>query len=79
MLDSAIQLKALPPLSLYIHFPWCERKCPYCDFNSHQVKDGGFDEKRYIQALIADLQTELPNIRNPSSRIERDALQVRRP
>lgn len=62
MLDSAIQLKALPPLSLYIHFPWCERKCPYCDFNSHQVKDGGFDEKRYIQALIADLQTELPNI-----------------
>lgn len=62
MLDSTIQLKALPPLSLYIHFPWCERKCPYCDFNSHQVKDGGFDEKRYIQALIADLQTELPNI-----------------
>lgn len=62
MLDSAIQLKALPPLSLYIHFPWCERKCPYCDFNSHQVKDGGFDEKRYIQALIADLQTELPNV-----------------
>jgi oxygen-independent coproporphyrinogen-3 oxidase len=62
MIDSAIQLKALPPLSLYIHFPWCERKCPYCDFNSHQVKDGGFDEKRYIQALIADLQTELPNI-----------------
>jgi putative oxygen-independent coproporphyrinogen III oxidase len=62
MLDSTIQLKALPPLSLYIHFPWCERKCPYCDFNSHQVKDGGFDEKRYIQALIADLQTELPNV-----------------
>lgn len=62
MLDSAIQLKALPPLSLYIHFPWCERKCPYCDFNSHQVKDGGFDEQRYIKALIADLQTELPNV-----------------
>lgn len=62
MLDSAPQLKALPPLSLYIHFPWCERKCPYCDFNSHQVKDGGFDEKRYIQALIADLQSELPNV-----------------
>ncbi len=62
MLDSSIQLKALPPLSLYIHFPWCERKCPYCDFNSHQVKDGGFDEKRYIQSLIADLQTELPNV-----------------
>lgn len=62
MLDSAIQLNALPPLSLYIHFPWCERKCPYCDFNSHQVKTEGFNEKYYIQALIADLQTELPNV-----------------
>ena len=58
------KLSALPPLSLYIHFPWCEKKCPYCDFNSHQVKDGqqGFDEARYIQALIADLETELPRI-----------------
>lgn len=64
-----VSLAALPPLSLYIHFPWCEKKCPYCDFNSHQIKDGagvdgktGYDEKRYINALIADLETELPNI-----------------
>ena len=63
-----ITLAALPPLALYIHFPWCEKKCPYCDFNSHQIKDqssnllGGFDEQRYINALIADLETELPNI-----------------
>jgi putative oxygen-independent coproporphyrinogen III oxidase len=59
-----IQLTALPPLALYIHFPWCEKKCPYCDFNSHQVKDGaqGFDEERYIKALITDLETELPRI-----------------
>jgi oxygen-independent coproporphyrinogen-3 oxidase len=62
-----IVLTALPPLSLYIHFPWCEKKCPYCDFNSHQIKDGvglasGFDEERYISALIADLETELPRI-----------------
>lgn len=64
------QLKALPPLSLYIHFPWCERKCPYCDFNSHQIKDQsenskngqGFDEARYINALITDLESELPHI-----------------
>ncbi len=58
------KLSALPPLSLYIHFPWCEKKCPYCDFNSHQVKEGkqGFDEVRYIQALITDLETELPRI-----------------
>jgi len=64
-----IALTALPPLALYIHFPWCERKCPYCDFNSHQIKevkgenDGqGFDEARYINTLIADLETELPRI-----------------
>ena len=62
-----ISLAALPPLALYIHFPWCEKKCPYCDFNSHQIKDavnlaGGFYEERYINALIADLETELPNI-----------------
>lgn len=66
---NAVSLTALPPLALYIHFPWCEKKCPYCDFNSHQIKDGagsdgksGFDEKRYIKTLIADLETELPNI-----------------
>ena len=58
-----VSLSALPPLALYIHFPWCEKKCPYCDFNSHQIKEGksGFDEARYIKALIADLETELPN------------------
>jgi len=56
-------LTALPPLALYIHIPWCEKKCPYCDFNSHQIKEGksGFDEQRYIHALIADLETEIPN------------------
>jgi oxygen-independent coproporphyrinogen-3 oxidase len=65
-----ISLTALPPLALYIHFPWCEKKCPYCDFNSHQIKEEtsksnnypGFDEVRYIKALIADLETELPRI-----------------
>lgn len=63
---NTVSLTALPPLALYIHFPWCEKKCPYCDFNSHQIKDGvgkaGFDEQRYIKALITDLETELPNI-----------------
>ncbi|MBJ7379883.1 MAG: oxygen-independent coproporphyrinogen III oxidase-like protein [Polynucleobacter sp.] len=62
MLTNSISLKALPPLSLYIHFPWCEKKCPYCDFNSHQVKAGGFNEVEYIAALIADLETEIPNV-----------------
>ena len=51
----------LPPLSLYIHFPWCVRKCPYCDFNSHAVK-GDIPEANYVDALIADLEQELPLI-----------------
>ncbi len=54
-------LTALPPLSLYIHIPWCIQKCPYCDFNSHTIKTT-LDENAYIQALLTDLQTELPNI-----------------
>lgn len=49
----------LPPLSLYIHVPWCIRKCPYCDFNSHKADDS-LPEKEYIAALIADLDQDLP-------------------
>ncbi|GGK63941.1 radical SAM family heme chaperone HemW [Amphritea balenae] len=48
----------LPPLSLYIHIPWCVRKCPYCDFNSHAIS-GEIPQQRYIDALIRDLQGEL--------------------
>ena len=51
----------LPPLALYIHFPWCVQKCPYCDFNSHALKNG-IPENDYINALIADLEQELPLI-----------------
>ncbi|MEJ2454333.1 MAG: radical SAM family heme chaperone HemW [Candidatus Thiodiazotropha sp.] len=47
----------LPPLSLYIHIPWCLRKCPYCDFNSHAVR-GALDEAGYVAALLADLNIE---------------------
>ncbi len=53
--------QALPPLSLYIHVPWCVRKCPYCDFNSHEAR-GGFDEAAYIAALVRDLELALPLI-----------------
>ncbi len=58
-----IQLAALPPLSLYIHFPWCVKKCPYCDFNSHEWKGTGeFPEEAYLDALCADLEHALPLI-----------------
>ena len=50
-----------PPLSLYIHLPWCVRKCPYCDFNSHENKSAE-DEEAYINALIRDVEFELPRI-----------------
>jgi len=51
-----------PPLSLYIHLPWCVKKCPYCDFNSHEFSPTGFEEDDYIEALIRDLDSELPRI-----------------
>ena len=54
-----LQLGALPPLSLYVHLPWCLKKCPYCDFNSHE-SSGAVPETRYIEALLADLESALP-------------------
>lgn len=56
-----VNFASLPPLSLYIHFPWCVRKCPYCDFNSHEVKTS-FDEDLYLAALRADLEAALPMV-----------------
>ncbi|KHJ64105.1 radical SAM family heme chaperone HemW, partial [Burkholderia glumae] len=55
-----VRLSALPPLALYIHFPWCVRKCPYCDFNSHEWKGERFPEQEYLDALRADLEQALP-------------------
>lgn len=51
--------KILPPLSAYIHIPWCVRKCPYCDFNSHVSRDRELPELDYLYALAADLQEDL--------------------
>jgi putative oxygen-independent coproporphyrinogen III oxidase len=50
------------PLSLYIHVPWCVRKCPYCDFNSHQVAAEGIPERQYLAALLKDLEQVLPRV-----------------
>ena len=63
MLGSArhISLSILPPLSIYIHIPWCIRKCPYCDFNSHESKTA-IPEQQYIDCLISDLDYTLPKI-----------------
>jgi oxygen-independent coproporphyrinogen-3 oxidase len=55
-----LQLSSLPPLALYVHLPWCIRKCPYCDFNSHEMRAGDMPEQRYIDALVADLEAALP-------------------
>lgn len=61
-----IQLTAPPPLALYIHYPWCVRKCPYCDFNSHALRGDATPDKdleaRYIDALVADIETALPQV-----------------
>jgi putative oxygen-independent coproporphyrinogen III oxidase len=57
----APQFRAPPPLTLYIHIPWCTRKCPYCDFNSHEARDG-IPESAYIAALVSDLEHELPQV-----------------
>ena len=62
MRPGTLQLGALPPLGLYVHLPWCLRKCPYCDFNSHEMATDQLPEQRYLDALMADLESSLPLI-----------------
>jgi putative oxygen-independent coproporphyrinogen III oxidase len=63
MRPGTLSLGSLPPLSLYIHLPWCLKKCPYCDFNSHAWDDAQtLPEQRYLDALCADLEHSLPLI-----------------
>jgi len=58
---SGPRFAALPPLALYVHIPWCLKKCPYCDFNSHEAR-GDAPEAAYVDALLADLEFALPSI-----------------
>mgnify|MGYP000845849597 FL=1 len=58
MITSPLNPLLLPPLSLYIHIPWCVQKCPYCDFNSHAQK-GAIPEQEYVHHLLADLAADL--------------------
>jgi putative oxygen-independent coproporphyrinogen III oxidase len=62
MRPGTLQLAALPPLSLYVHLPWCLKKCPYCDFNSHEMSRQDLPEQRYIDAVVADMEAALPLI-----------------
>ena len=66
MRPGTLQLASLPPLALYVHLPWCLRKCPYCDFNSHAVPGGAareaLPEAQYLDALVADLDAALPMV-----------------
>ena len=65
MRPGTLKLSSLPPLSLYVHLPWCLKKCPYCDFNSHEWQSGAsgeLPEQRYLNALCADLEHSLPLI-----------------
>ncbi len=59
--QGTLNLTAMPPLALYVHYPWCVKKCPYCDFNSHQASDE-FSESAYLDALRTDLENALPLI-----------------
>ncbi len=59
--ENASGLQAPPPLALYVHWPWCVKKCPYCDFNSHESR-GEIDEAAYLAALIGDLEAALPQV-----------------
>ena len=56
-----VALAALPPLALYVHIPWCVRKCPYCDFNSHE-RAGELPEREYVERLMRDLEAMLPSV-----------------
>ena len=65
--EAGLHFDSLPPLSLYVHLPWCVRKCPYCDFNSYEAR-GALPDVEYVDALLRDLRGELPFVQEPQRR-----------
>ena len=63
--EAGLHFSSLPPLSLYVHLPWCVRKCPYCDFNSYEAR-GTLPDLDYVEALLRDLRGELPFVQGRS-------------
>lgn len=57
----SLDLRQPPPLALYVHLPWCVRKCPYCDFNSHESRSP-LPERDYVEAVLQDLEAQLPTV-----------------
>jgi oxygen-independent coproporphyrinogen-3 oxidase len=63
--DAGLRFERLPPLALYVHLPWCVRKCPYCDFNSYEAR-GALPDLEYVDALVRDVRAELPFVQGRS-------------
>ena len=66
-----LHLPALPPLSLYVHLPWCLKKCPYCDFNSHEMRASEMPEQRYLDAIVADIEYDYGGAADPLSEVKK--------
>ncbi len=62
MRAGTLSLPSLPPLSVYVHLPWCLKKCPYCDFNSHEMRQTDLPESAYLDAVCADVEASLPMV-----------------
>ena len=65
---------SLPPLALYIHIPWCIRKCPYCDFNSHEARE--IPEAEYVAALLRDLNQDLDSLPFPARHLLKNNIYI---
>ena len=75
MRAGTLSLPSLPPLSVYVHLPWCLKKCPYCDFNSHEMRQAELPEQAYLDAVCADIEASLPLVWGRQVHIQRQRRQ----